>query len=754
MNTKFRSFYIFPILILAFSCIFEDLSAQPGKSNSDNIEIDLQTCDSLLYAILAYDVLLQNYKKKDNIKTQFEPIDSIEDSLLKVWKEFSRTYKKKPQKHNNSIPKASWEYTLKAADSWQNAFEDEFSNASISEIIGLLPLVVNRIQKYQIPTNEFQACLKNRPIISKDVEAEEWISGLLSVYIYRDENEPTWLIDDRADLKHSEEILLRHFKNQIDTAYNINKIKQNWGAIVIIASMDSLEFDSVKGLVKLTGKPLCEKKLKDSHGNTMQYPICKSIRFSKSISANIQGTGFFIQPGTIATAYHLFEKKLGSPPYSSWRFILSYEAPINYEDGCVYFPKENVFMPIEDKLIDYGSGSEDWALVNVKSEYGRQKPLPFVSGCNTIEVVNNMQLYAMGHGQGLSKKYIFDGSIKGEDEDGFYLCNLDMFGGNSGSPIFDTDSHKVIGILSGGEWDYHLSDNEYCYEISTYNSGDGEKKEKVQSIAPIIQALNVEDVILSPKTKKEQTQTITTVNRSRNDNFTPSCDRTKKKIHAPYVYLSKNITGNDTIFTSFVVVPLYKKESLLFHGITNEGKGEVKIEYTIGKGGTLDYGRDSVLFMSKGTKDWDLTILVYDTIGIDTVFKTVLKKSNADTISYGFIESELAINCPYLYLTKPTGCDYHYPFVLIPINDFEIESEQLSLQDKSHLSIVKLHNPVGSNSNIFFPDVINEYRYIGFDGKQFAFEVDEPVQTSGLKKRKTIIRNQDADTKPINIDSK
>ncbi|QLH37539.1 MAG: trypsin-like peptidase domain-containing protein [Parachlamydiaceae bacterium] len=62
----------------------------------------------------------------------------------------------------------------------------------------------------------------------------------------------------------------------------------------------------------------------------------------------------------------------------------------------------------------------------------------------------------MGHPTGLPAKLVTSASIK-DVEKNYFEADLSMFGGNSGSPIFDRISKKVIGILFQGIGpDYHL----------------------------------------------------------------------------------------------------------------------------------------------------------------------------------------------------------------------------------------------------------------------------------------------------------
>ena len=41
----------------------------------------------------------------------------------------------------------------------------------------------------------------------------------------------------------------------------------------------------------------------------------------------------------------------------------------------------------------------------------------------------------------------------------FFVCNLDTYGGNSGSPVFNSSTHELEGILVRGETDFIVTEN-------------------------------------------------------------------------------------------------------------------------------------------------------------------------------------------------------------------------------------------------------------------------------------------------------
>jgi integrin beta 3 len=78
-------------------------------------------------------------------------------------------------------------------------------------------------------------------------------------------------------------------------------------------------------------------------------------------------------------------------------------------------------------------------------------------------------LYLIGHAAGAYKKYVDNCSIfvdayRHATGKKTFGCDCDAFGGMSGSPVFDATTHKVIGILWGGQRDiqtFPVADNQH-----------------------------------------------------------------------------------------------------------------------------------------------------------------------------------------------------------------------------------------------------------------------------------------------------
>jgi V8-like Glu-specific endopeptidase len=97
----------------------------------------------------------------------------------------------------------------------------------------------------------------------------------------------------------------------------------------------------------------------------------------------------------------------------------------------------------------------DWALLKLDRKVAYD-PLPL----HFKKVANKIELYMLGHPNGLPLKFTYNGKLEGNTESDFFECKLDAFRGNSGSPVLSREKHRVVGILiEGSEKDYQVVPN-------------------------------------------------------------------------------------------------------------------------------------------------------------------------------------------------------------------------------------------------------------------------------------------------------
>ena len=94
-------------------------------------------------------------------------------------------------------------------------------------------------------------------------------------------------------------------------------------------------------------------------------------------------------------------------------------------------------------------GGLDYALVEISIPRDEVEPVVIAE---TPAVVGD-SVYSIGYPLGSLKKTA-QGKVRRVNETGSLETNLDVFVGNSGSPVFDSKTHELIGVLHGVEDDF------------------------------------------------------------------------------------------------------------------------------------------------------------------------------------------------------------------------------------------------------------------------------------------------------------
>lgn len=91
----------------------------------------------------------------------------------------------------------------------------------------------------------------------------------------------------------------------------------------------------------------------------------------------------------------------------------------------------------------------DYALIKLKKSMGIM-PVKVAQQ----EAILGDRLYTLGYPLGSFKKKATGIVRQVIPDSGIYIANLDIFEGNSGSPVFSEKTHELIGVVSGGEDDF------------------------------------------------------------------------------------------------------------------------------------------------------------------------------------------------------------------------------------------------------------------------------------------------------------
>jgi len=179
------------------------------------------------------------------------------------------------------------------------------------------------------------------------------------------------------------------------------------------------------------------------------YNLCQGEAFSEQMVVG-KGTAFIIEENKMMTAAHVFQG-----PLKDYAIVFGYrvinslgtaESSVSADD--VYFPSQ---------LIENNS-ELDVTIFKTDRLIAR----PILSYEKSSLLKKGSEIYMLGYPMGLPQKLAINADISDDSNYQFFYTTLDSFQGNSGSPVFNLNSHKLIGILVSGMVDYELRGD--CYK--------------------------------------------------------------------------------------------------------------------------------------------------------------------------------------------------------------------------------------------------------------------------------------------------
>lgn len=176
--------------------------------------------------------------------------------------------------------------------------------------------------------------------------------------------------------------------------------------------------------------------------------VCPSERFADQ-PAPAMCTGFLVGPDLLVTAGHcVLNDEVCSD--RSWVFDFAVNESTGRADVLVDKNKVyNCKKVIESKLnmVDF----EDYSLIQLDRVVEGRTPLKYRSE-NSID--SFADIFVIGHPSGLPSKHAGGASVVWNFSKHYFKTDLDTFGGNSGSAVFNEATNVVEGILVRGVKDY------------------------------------------------------------------------------------------------------------------------------------------------------------------------------------------------------------------------------------------------------------------------------------------------------------
>ena len=227
-----------------------------------------------------------------------------------------------------------------------------------------------------------------------------------------------WYTDERLD-----------FHEILDEA-----VRRNARSVPIICTKDDL-LDIGNGNFKLKVK---------TFGET--YNLREKERFfHQQVAACLICSGALIKEDVVVTAAHFVDRNV-----KNLRFVFGY-VMTSPSTAVVQLPREQIYHGVEilhwqydvDKPASTGS---DWTFVKLDRKVEGREIVKFSKEPPFYE----QPIYVIGYPCGLPLKYTH-GYVDQKIEKAYFMAPLDIFSGNSGSPVFSAETHELVGIVAKGD---------------------------------------------------------------------------------------------------------------------------------------------------------------------------------------------------------------------------------------------------------------------------------------------------------------
>ncbi|VXA98214.1 Serine protease [Flavobacterium sp. 9AF] len=199
------------------------------------------------------------------------------------------------------------------------------------------------------------------------------------------------------------------------------------------------------------------------------YNLCSDQAFYNQPVSGI-GTAFIISKTSMITANHVFERDIKDYiVVFGYKILVAKTGATDYYFNAkdIYFPKTILRKNLDLDLVEF---TVDREFDKVALEWEN----------SSVAVAKESEVYMIGHPTGLPLKVALNAFIEENTNPFYFYTSLDSFQGNSGSPVFNFYTHKVIGVLVSGEVDYIYNGNCYYSPVCKIPYCKGEKVMRIE----------------------------------------------------------------------------------------------------------------------------------------------------------------------------------------------------------------------------------------------------------------------------------
>lgn len=186
-----------------------------------------------------------------------------------------------------------------------------------------------------------------------------------------------------------------------------------------------------------------------------EYTLCPS----ETEKFFLQRTGAFcsgvlIGKNTILTAAHCVAETSQNekiPFVENVRYVFGFIAPDKNSLGNITFESNQVYAGID---VEDFSIPEDWAIIVLDTKEVDKNVATPVTNVQKDKISDFGKVFVIGYPAGLPLKYAPNSWVHDNSPENTFIANLDTFGGNSGSGVYNEDTYSLVGILKEGAPDF------------------------------------------------------------------------------------------------------------------------------------------------------------------------------------------------------------------------------------------------------------------------------------------------------------
>jgi V8-like Glu-specific endopeptidase len=178
-------------------------------------------------------------------------------------------------------------------------------------------------------------------------------------------------------------------------------------------------------------------------------------------------SGTLVGEDVVLTAGHCVREISNNaeiPYVDSVSYVFGYRVESDGAPGASDIPDVQIFRGkavIAGELFD----KTDWALVRLERPVPPSIAVP-VRTSRSTPVQKGQNIFVVGYPSGLPLKYAPNAEVRDVSDPAYFIANLDTFGGNSGSGVYDAASNALIGVLVRGETDYVKDETANCVRVN------------------------------------------------------------------------------------------------------------------------------------------------------------------------------------------------------------------------------------------------------------------------------------------------